>query len=307
MLVVENWFWVYVWGIFSVISIFFYFYGKKVKREEALKFTNVAVLQKLKVGKKKRGVELVQLALTISSLFFICLAASGIAWVRYVPTKSQNIVLTIDKSYSMLFEDYKPNRLEAAKQAVIGFLDKIDFATTKVGVVTFGPIVEIVQNLSTNKEEIKASIRGIEPATLVGTAIGDALIISSKLFPEDEPGTILLLTDGHNNIGIMLKNAIEILKRSGITVHAIGMGSPAAEFMEIDEEELRFIASETGGVASFSTTTPDLSEAYERISGIILRPKVVAEKFYFTSTLLGAALGIIILQIFLRSIFLTVP
>ena len=303
-LILEDPMWIYMWLVLSGFLVVLHFYRVSTRKKEALKFANVSVLERLKIGAGKRT-ELYKLFIRIIALFFICLAGSGLAMTSLVSVEKKNVVLAIDSSYSMLFDDYKPNRLEAAKKALLPFIDKID-PNTRVAVISFGPTVTVVQNFTSNKNELKAAIEGIKVSQNVGTAIGDALFISSRLLPANEPGAVILLTDGRNNIGILVDTAVDILKAKGIPVYTVGIGSTIKEFSEVDEDTLKLIAKKTGGISSMSTSGIELKEIYDRISEIVLKPKTIVHKVYLTNFLLIIALALILLEVLLGSTFLDI-
>jgi Ca-activated chloride channel family protein len=298
-LVLENPAWLYAWALASFFLVLLHFYRKRIRVKSAIKFTGVFALEKLKVGKEIKG-EIYLVLLTIISLFFVCLAGGGLAKVTHVSVEKLNLVLAIDKSSSMLFEDYKPNRLEAVKNALIPFIDKIP-ENVRVAVVAYGSYVELVQNFTTNKDELKRSIKSIQPATVAGTAIGDALFFSSQLLPVGEPNVIILLTDGRSNVGILVEKAVEVLIENKIVTHTVGLGSLIEKLSEVDENTLKFIAAKTGGIYSFSKTSVELEDIYKKMGEMIARPKIVVEKHYFTPLLLLIGIGLMILEIVLAS------
>jgi Ca-activated chloride channel family protein len=298
-IVLENYSWLYIWMGVSILVVVLHFYKGGTRERAVLKFANVPVLKKLKTkaGGKR---DLFQLSLKIIALLLICLAGGRLALASRIPSESQNVVLAIDKSFSMMFEDYPPNRLEAAKAAIYPFIEKIT-EKTKVAIVAFGPRIELVQNFTNNKEELKSALERIEVTDRAGTAVGDSLFFSSQILPRGERGTIVLLTDGRNNVGILLDDALKTVKSKGIIVHAIGMGSTVKEYSEVNEEALKAIAAETGGIASVSTTDIELKDIYDRITGVTLQKRVETKKFFLSPFLLIVAVALVILELVLGS------
>ena len=138
-----------------------------------------------------------------------------------------DIVMTMDVSGSMLAEDFKPNRLEAAKKVGAKFVD--GRPNDRIGLVVFAsesytqcPMTTDHKVLNQLMSEIKTGI--IED----GTAIGDGLSIAiSRLKDSDAISkVIILLTDGVNNTGsIDPISAAEIAKMFGLRVYTIGVGT----------------------------------------------------------------------------------
>src|SRR5207245_6158093 len=78
------------------------------------------------------------------------LAMSRPVAVVTVPSQEGTVILTIDVSGSMLAEDMKPNRIEAAKAAARAFVERQN-ANLKIGVVSFSGDASIVQAATTDK------------------------------------------------------------------------------------------------------------------------------------------------------------
>jgi len=187
--------------------------------------------------------------------------------------KDQSMVVAIDASGSMLAEDIKPNRLEAVKETIKVFLEKIS-PESRVAVISFSGNAYIEQGWS-NKDDAIKSIENIEISPIAGTSIGTALKTAiSLLSKEKNPKVVVLLSDGGENV-IPQKELDEIIDnvdKEHIAVEVIGVG--AVEGMKlggtelpsaIDEPLLENIAKKTDGIYVRAETKPTLTEAYERI------------------------------------------
>ena len=194
-----------------------------------------------------------------------------------------DIVMTMDVSGSMLAEDFKPNRLEAAKKVGAKFVD--GRPNNRIGLVVFAsesytqcPMTTDHKVLNQLMSEIKTGI--IED----GTAIGDGLSIAiSRLKDSDAISkVIILLTDGVNNTGsIDPISAAEIAKMFGLRLYTIGVGThgtapyPVQDFfgnkryqqveVNIDEDMLRQIANMTGAQYFRATDNSSLDKIYSEI------------------------------------------
>lgn len=194
-----------------------------------------------------------------------------------------DIVMAMDISGSMLAEDFKPNRLEAAKKVGIDFIN--GRANDRIGLVVFAsesytqcPMTTDHIVLSRLMTEVKTGI--IED----GTAIGDGLSIAiSRLKDSDAISkVVILLTDGINNTGsIDPISAAEIAKMFGLRVYTIGVGTngtapyPMQDLfgnkryqqveVKIDEEMLKQIAEMTGAEYFRATDNSSLDKIYKEI------------------------------------------
>ena len=194
-----------------------------------------------------------------------------------------DIVMAIDISTSMLARDFKPDRLEAAKDVASKFVAGRD--GDNIGVVTFA--AESFTNLpmTTDRSVIVNYISDIKMGMLQdGTAIGDGLATAINRIKDGKAKSksIILLTDGSNNTGVVAPlTAAEIARQLGIKVYTIGVGTNGTapypqenmfgriEYVNlpvvIDETTLKNIASTTGGKYFRATGNNVLSDIFSEI------------------------------------------
>lgn len=199
-----------------------------------------------------------------------------------VTSEGIDIILALDISSSMLAEDFKPNRLEAAKNIAVEFVqgrphDRIGLVVFSGETFTQCPVTTdhvVLQNLM---REVKIGM--VEDGTAIGMGLANSV---NRL--KNTSGTsriVILLTDGVNNRGaIAPQTAAEIAREFGIRVYTIGVGSMGtAPFpvqtpygtryqqvpVEIDEDILREIASVTNGSYFRATDAQKLKEIYAEI------------------------------------------
>ena len=193
-----------------------------------------------------------------------------------------DIMMTIDVSTSMLSEDLKPNRLEAAKDVAAQFIngrpnDNIGLTIFAGESFTQCPLTvdhEVLLNLFKN---VQCGL--VEDGTAIGLGIANA--VTRLKDSKAKSKVIILLTDGTNNAGAVSPlTAAAIAKQFGIRIYAIGVGTngeapyPFQTAMgiryqnipvEIDEQVLREIASTAGGEYFRATSNSKLKEVYEEI------------------------------------------
>src|SRR3989449_11447900 len=119
--------------------------------------------------------------LCILSHAFLAVAVARPQAVVAVPSQEGTVILAIDVSGSMLAEDMKPNRMEAAKAAARAFVDK-QSESVKIGVVSFSGDASIVQSPTTDKTLVIAAINRLRPQR--ATAIGRAILVSLDAIEE---------------------------------------------------------------------------------------------------------------------------
>lgn len=197
-------------------------------------------------------------------------------------TEGINIMLALDVSGSMLAQDLKPNRIEAAKEVAQEFV--ASRPNDNIGLVVFAGESYTQAPLTTDHAIVQNFLSHVDLGVLDdGTAIGSGLATSiSRLKDvEGESKVVILLTDGTNNAGaIAPTTAAEIAKSFGIRVYTIGVGTKGeaptpvqtllgVEYMmlpvEIDEASLRQIAETTGGKYFRATDNEELKRIYSEI------------------------------------------
>jgi len=199
-----------------------------------------------------------------------------------ITTEGIDIVLGLDISPSMLAEDLKPNRIEAAKKVALEFIESRP--DDRIGLVVFSGESFTQCPITSDHSVLKNLIGNIESGMLSdGTAIGEGLATAVNRIRESKAKSkvIILLTDGVNNVGaIAPQTAGEIAKTFGIRVYTIGVGSMGVApypfktpfgiqyqnmEVQIDEPVLKSIAAETGGKYFRATSTSRLREVYTDI------------------------------------------
>lgn len=198
-----------------------------------------------------------------------------------------DIMLAVDVSTSMLAEDLKPNRIEAAKEVAAEFIngrpnDNIGLTIFAGESFTQCPLTIDHAVLLNLFHEIDCDVakRGmIADGTAIGMGIANA--VSRLKDSQAKSKVVILLTDGSNNRGeISPLTAAEIAKSFGVRVYTVGVGSNGTapypidtpmgvqylhQKVEIDEATLRQIATISGGQYFRATDNSRLYEVYDEI------------------------------------------
>jgi Ca-activated chloride channel homolog len=218
-----------------------------------------------------------------------------------------DIVLSIDVSGSMMAEDLKPNRIEAAKKVAIDFVDKR--ANDRIGLVIFSGESFTQCPITIDHNIVKEQIDAMKSGMLQdGTAIGMGLATAVDRLRNSKAKSkiIILLTDGVNNTGLIdPSTALEIAKAYKLRVYCIGVGSrgeapyPVQTPMgiqkqmvpvEIDEALLKTISTQTGGKYFRATSNNSLSSIYKEIDQLEKSKVEVSSFKHFTDLFLPFAL-----------------
>ena len=197
-----------------------------------------------------------------------------------------DIVIAMDVSTSMLAEDFKPNRLQAAKQVAHDFISGRH--SDRFGLVVYAGESFTQCPLTTDHKVVKNLLKDVKDGLIEdGTAIGMGLATSVSRLKEStvESKVIILLTDGENNSGFIdPMTAVELAQESKVKVYTIGVGSygtapyPTQDLwgrdtyvnieVKIDEELLINIAEATNGMYFRANNKDKLEKIYEQIEGL---------------------------------------
>jgi len=142
-------------------------------------------------------------------------------------TEGIDIMLVVDISESMQIEDFKPNRLEAAKNVADNFID--GRFQDRIGMVIFSGDAYSLSPLTTDYDLLKQYINQItfEMIENRGTAIGSALAVATNRMRESDSKSkvIILLSDGDNTAGnIDPITAANLAHAYGIKIYTIAVG-----------------------------------------------------------------------------------
>ena len=232
-----------------------------------------------------------------------------------------DIMMAIDISGSMLAEDLKPNRLEAAKTISSEFVNSRP--NDNIGLVVFSGESFTQCPLTTDKAAL-SQLFGVINEQMIqanGTAIGLGLASAVNRLKDSQAKSkvIILLTDGSNNTGeIDPMMASDLAKTFGIRVYTIGVGTKGmAPYpfqtafgiqrqmvpVDIDESTLKSISGNTDGKYFRATDNKSLKAIYEEIdqlekTKISVQEYIKKNEEYLPFAL--AMLGVMLLEFLVR-------
>lgn len=247
------------------------------RREEKLRLlADQEVLGRL-LPKRNAGRRRFKLFLILAAIALVIVALArpqwGFHW-REVQRRGLDIMVVLDTSNSMLAEDVKPSRLQQAKWGIRDLVRKLD--KDRIGLIAFAgssflqcPLTIDYAAFLMTLEDVYA---GIIPRG--GTRIGQALEQAMENFDKgtEADKAIVLITDGEDHKGD-LEAVAEKLKREGIRVYAIGVGSLSGEPIPKRNEEgrLEFQKNEEGNVVTSKLHESGLKELAMDTGGMYVR------------------------------------
>ncbi len=138
-----------------------------------------------------------------------------------------DLVIALDISGSMLAQDFRPDRLEAAKEVAMEFID--GRPNDRIGLVVFSGESFTQCPITTDHAVLKNLFKEIKSGMIDdGTALGDGMALAVSRLKDSKAVSkvIILLTDGVNNMGsVDPLSAAEIAKLYGIRIYTIGIGT----------------------------------------------------------------------------------
>ncbi len=272
-----------LWLLLLLIPVIGWYIWRNWDKWATFKFSTIAPFKKIHTAKEYFLHLIFALEVTAFALLVFAYARPRSTMTNeYRTTKGIDIVLAIDISPSMLAEDLKPNRIEAAKRVAIKFIS--GRPNDRIGIVAFGgesfTVVPLTMDHATVINMLRKLRNGlVEDGTAIGLGLANAVarLKNSKA----KSKVIILLTDGVNNRGnIDPITAAKIAAALGIRVYTIGLGTngyaniPVRTAMgvvyqkikaDIDEATLKKIAQITGGQYFRANNTHKLEEIYQQI------------------------------------------
>ncbi|MFM8834489.1 MAG: vWA domain-containing protein [Cytophagales bacterium] len=239
-------------------------------------------------------------------------------------TEGIDIMIALDISQSMQIEDFKPNRLQAAKDVARDFINgrKQD----RIGLVVFSGDAFSLAPLTTDYDLLKNYLNDInfEMIESRGTAIGSALAVVTNRMRESEAKSKvgILISDGDNTAGnIDPITSAELAAAYGLKLYTIvvgkeGMvpygkdffGRPQMVENTVDETTMRKIAEIGTGEFFRVTDNEALVNVFKRIDQYE-KAEIKENRFKDTSDFyfiyLRWAIVLFLLWLLLKSSFLS--
>ena len=238
-------------------------------------------------------------------------------------TEGIDIMLVIDTSGSMELKDLKPNRLEAAKEVALNFIN--GRTQDRIGLVVFAGDAYSLTPLTTDYDLLRENIKSIKLGLIAndGTAIGSALAVAINRMREStaKSKVCILISDGENTAGnIDPATAAKLAYGFGIKIYTIGIGKDGQVPIQeengrinyiqtrLDETSLREIAQTTNGSFNRASDKKGLDLVFQKINRL---EKAEIKETRFRNTqdyyqvYLKWAISLFLIWLLLKSTFLS--
>lgn len=175
----------------------------------------------------KSGLALLGVALVVCAL---ARPQVGLQRERAV-RQGSDIMLVMDTSMSMLAQDEKPNRLEAAKNAAALLVNRL--SAERFGVVVFAGEAHLYCPVTVDHEAVVMFIESIEegivprPGSLLAPALETAA--ANLQTKEGRHSAIVLFTDSEDHGSEAVQVAQRLARENSIYIEVIAFGTPEGE------------------------------------------------------------------------------
>lgn len=211
------------------------------------------------------------LLLQLGALGLLLFGAAGPVAQPRLPTNQAAVMIALDASRSMLADDVKPNRLEAARNVVREFV-RLAPASTQIGLMIFSDNASVLSPPSTDRAALLDALKRVKPAQ--STSYASALVggvralpgraaavppealqdpIASQINPQGSapdpkakpidvnalpPGALLMLSDGISNRGADPKLAAKFATDHKVKLYAVALGKPGGAVSQIGGQQV---------------------------------------------------------------------
>ena len=317
--------------LFLLVPYVLWYFLYRKHSEPTLQMSDTYAYQRAPVSWRMRMVHLPIVMRCLTFLALVCVLArpqTSKSWNNRT-AEGIDIMLAMDVSTSMLAEDLRPNRIEAAKEVATEFIsgrpdDNIGLTIFAGEAFTQCPMTldhtSLLNLLQSVRKDIAA--RGlISDGTAIGMGLANAVSRLKKSKAKSK--VVILLTDGSNNMGdLSPMTSAEIARSLGIRVYTIGVGTNKVTRypmqvaggvqyvnipVEIDTKTLSQIAATTDGHFYRATNNRELRQIYDDIDKLEkskMNVKTFSRRYEAYQPFAIAAVLLLLLEIVLRTIVL---
>jgi Ca-activated chloride channel family protein len=289
-----------------------------VARRRAAALAAAGVAPSGRGGRRDRG-RTAGVWCTIAGVAVLAVAVAGPSASVPVSHASGTVILTMDVSGSMAATDVPPDRLDAAKQAAVSFINAQP-PTVDIGVVAFQQGGLEAALPTADHSTATAAVRRLAPGG--GTSLGDAILAALSAITHRTVGlgrngtvpaigywpsaTIVLFSDGQDEgtaaggTDTTAVAAAAVAQKAGVHIDTVGVGTAAGTtvnvdgyhlFTALDEATLKSISQATGGAYHPAS---DASQLNGIASSINLRLTVTNQPLPLAGAFIALALALLV-------------
>lgn len=217
-------------------------------RKNTYYFPNSAILEDVKLDKKKSSKHIVFFSQYIKYLILLSLAAIALSQPYQKGQKLPNppsyhdIVFLVDSSVTMSLMDYQLNgqrieRMAMLKNVLDHFITSLD--GSRIGINVFSERVYTLAPLTTDYELLGVQLNRLESAVLTGRTSNpsQAMLYTAKQYQESakKPALVMLTDINRPDRKIDPRTAASYLAQQGFHLHIIGIGAGSKQAENTDD------------------------------------------------------------------------
>lgn len=230
------------------LAIWGYVWILRRRRRFTVRYSSLSLVREALAGQSQIRRHL-PFALFLLAILSLVIALGRPVAAVGIPSSRATIILALDVSRSMCSTDIPPNRLVAAEEAALAFIQRQQ-SSTQIGLVGFAGFAQLLVPPTNDPELLEEAIANLTTGrrTAIGSAILESLdaiaeidgsiapsvrspnTTTSPASPPDMaedyvPSIIVLLTDGASNAGPWPLDAAQQAAERGVRVYTIGFGT----------------------------------------------------------------------------------
>jgi len=226
--------------------------------KRAFKFANFETLRRLHEQKSVFSKRVPHLLIRLLFIVVVVFAASGVGIWLETTGLSEEVIIAVDSSGSMLASDIEPSRLEATKGALSTFIGNSTL-NTRAGLISFTSVGYLEESPTDDKRVLLSAINDLKIRKSRGTSLGEAINFATALmgYETNREKAIIIITDGQENV-LADDELVEIAREAKghkLKIHIIGVGTGEGAAIEegasgksvLNEETFKLITKENGG------------------------------------------------------------
>jgi Ca-activated chloride channel family protein len=259
---------------------------QRMRRKRMMRFTNLALLDKVMPKKPSRWRHVPAIVL-VGALMLLTTAMAGPTAQQRVPRNRATVLLVIDVSLSMQARDVQPSRLAAAQVAAKSFAQGLT-PGVNLGLISFAGTATVLVGPTTDRVPVTSAIDNLKLAQ--STATGEAIFAAIQSIdgfsqvvggPDGPPpARIVLMSDGKQTIptpnGDDPRGAFTAARAAAekkVPISTISYGTETGDVeidgkkqnVPVDDDSMREIAKLSGGEFYKAASAEQLRSVYDTL------------------------------------------
>ena len=220
----------YLYGLLLIPVLILIYVLHRLWRKKALKrLGDMEIISQMMpmVSEGKSVLRFILFLIVIIFLIFGLVNPQIGSKLEEIKREGSDIIICLDVSNSMKAEDFKPNRLAKAKQAIEKLIYKL--YNDRIGMIVFAGEAYVQLPITTDYAAAKLFLENVDcdAVPTQGTVISSAIELAEKSFGTEEGKNkaIIIISDGESHDDDAIA-AAHIATEKNIAIHTIGIGSP---------------------------------------------------------------------------------